>query len=673
LGDFEALERSRVDEQGHDPADLRPTAAERAAAAVLPACGAVWTAAEILHWAGHHPSGLWMGGATAFAAAVSWGASSRWNVPRQLPAWIAIAGGWFSAAVAAGPLAGLPHPPLTIAAAVIALVARSRANRHEAVTAARDWRAQRADWLGKSHEWGLGRTHLLDYEETRLGERYEIDTRGTGKRASAFAGNRGIEELIAEREGLAPSRVRIHKMPLAGRVTVSVRRASPWARPMLHPIAADAPEIDLPVPCSILGPVPVGQDPETGRPLTVPLFDRDGGKNLAIVSIKGGGKDVILDAVSERVTAATDAIQIRINLSVKGAAEADSWGPACHLTAFGPHQATRAVKVLKVIGKIIEWRAKTYKRGVYAPNPGDPGIVVIVNESDSAMKFGAVRAQLDDLATKAREYGVAIARAGQRGTADYSSAKARSQDDVFIVGKVNRDGEIYHAAGSMGFELPNMAEYGEGHPGVWAIALLGGGSQRGRGWVFAENPAAHGEAVARIAEDRAFSQPELPAACREYLGDEYEILLSTDVFAQWARERHAVASPPPDRAPQPAEPAAGASPAPSPVVVVDDTDISGTAALPKPPEVSEEAMARSVAERWRQFGEQTKMSENHRNVLIEMVQGDGTTAPAVAARLGVTPFVARGYLQKLADEGLIRLEGKGRGSRWRATRTGDSQ
>jgi hypothetical protein len=690
-----------VNEQGHDPADLRLTAAERAARAVLPASGAVWLAAEILHWAGHHPSGLWMGGATAFAAALSFGASARWGVPRQLPAWIVIAGGWFSAAVAAGPLSGMPHPPLTIAAAGIALYARWKANGHDAVTCAREWRAQRAGWLGKSREWGFGGTHLLDFEETRLGERYTIDTRGTGKRASAFAGNRAHEEYIAEQEGLPADRVRLSRTRPAGRLTVSIRRVDPWGAPALHPALAGDPDGILAGPRSIRQPVVIGEDPETGDPLGVPLWDEErGAKNVNVVGMKGAGKTILLNNLSEGITRAPDAIMVRVNPSIKGGAEVRRWGVACHLTALGPKQGSRAVQVLRAVNAIIEYRAQQDSdTDIFVPSPRDPLIVVIIDESDAVASIAAARAELDKIATKGREYGVALVRAGQRGTTDYGSATTRSQDEVICLGGVNRPGEAYHAAGAMGLSIPDMTTYGDGKPGVWLV-IQGGSYRAGRTFLLKQPPD-----IYRIACERAFAQPELPAACRAYLDErlkgQYDLLLAGDVFAQWAREQQGVTAPPAS-APQPAEAAEGAGSASSPVATLTDISnldwepdmddetrsrladldaklggvrdiIAGTAALPKPPEVSREALAAHTAERWRRVGEEAKLSEKDRNVLIEMLKGDGTTAPVVAERLGVTPFIARGYLQKLADEGLVRLDGKGRGSRWRATEPGDSQ
>lgn len=690
-----------MSEQEHAPAELGRSAAERAASAVLPGSGLVWTAAEIMHLAGQ-PGTAPVAVATALAATAAWGAAARWDrVPAQLPAWLGIAGGWTALAAAEGPLSGWPYPPLTIIGAAIAGYAWWKAQHHEAVTGAREWRAQKAAWLGQSREWGLGGTHLLDYRETRLGEQYEFDTRGTRKRASAFG--RGHEEDIAEREGLPAEWVTIAKHRLAGRATLKIRRIDPWGKPPAHPALTGDPDGVLDGPCSIRRPVIIGEDPETGDPLEVPLWDEErGAKNVNIVAMKGGGKTVLLNNLSERVTAAPNAVMVRVNPSLKGGAEAKRWGVACHLTALGTKQGSRAVQVLRAVGAVIEYRAQQDSdTDVFVPSPRDPLIVVIIDESDAVAKIAAARAEVDKIATKGREYGVALVRAGQRGTTDYGSATTRSQDEVVCLGGVNRPGEAYHAAGNMGLTVPDMTSYGDGKPGVWLV-IQGGSYRAGRTFLLKQPPD-----IYRIACERAFAQPELPAGCRAFLDErlkgQYDLLLSTDVFAQWAREQQGVTAPLAD-SPQPAAAEDGTAPAAAPVATLTDQDvissldwepdmdddtrrrlaevdaklggvrkiIAETAALPKPPDVSPEALAASTAERWRQVGEQAQISPGHREILLGLLKS-GTTIRAVAEALGVTTWTARTYLQKLRDEGAARLDGKGRGSLWRAPEPGDAK
>jgi len=693
---------------GQDPGTplLRRAPAERWAARVLPGGGALLAAAEGLHMAGVHAT-VPAGGVSALSAAVAWGMAGRGRAPESLPWWIAVEGAWFAAAEALGPLATWHHVPYLAAVQLaVTLAARRAAHRSDSVTAARDWREQRAGWLGRSHEWGLGGTHLIDFEYTRLGELYTVSTKGTGKLAPAYC-TPAHEGRIAECEDLLPGRVQIWcRGLLAGRIKISVRRVDPWAEPLLHPLACDEHEVELPEERSILDPAIVGQDPETGAPLEVPLYDEVGGKNVSVTGIKGAGKGVLLDNLCEWVTGCYDAVPVRLNVSVKGYAEAESWGPACHLTAFGPEEANRAVAVLEVLGKVIEWRARNFKRGQYAPSAEHPAFVVFLDESDSAFAVPALRALLNMLATKGREYGIVYIHAGQRNTRDYNDPKAKSQDDVRCTGMVANANESRHAGSTAG---PDMATYGEGCPGVWKVEVLGRGVSCGRTWVFHPTPAGHGAEVERIAQERAYSQPELTEDCREYLGKPYAALLADEVFARWAREQDPDAHEPEDdgggdkpgtEAPEATppgpqqEPDAGtetAAPAGRTAVaerdpfdkwlemdVADnpDTDarsaairarltaagqeIGELAARPRPEGVSGEVRDAYVDERWRQV-----IPAGARPRLLEMLEGTGTTSGEVAEEFGINKSRAKTWLVALRREGIAYVDGERRGARTR--------
>lgn len=722
------------------PPQLRKAPAERAVGYVLPASAAVWTAAEIMHWQGVPVDGT--GIAAVLAAAVAWGASGRWGrIPRRVPWWIAAAGGWLTLSAAEGPLAGWPYAPLTWAWILAAGAAWWKARRHPAVLEAQEWRGQRAEWLSwRARRWGLGGSHLLAYTQTRLGEVYEVSTKGTGKRASAIAGNH-TAELIAEDRDLQTSRVRV-TMPRAGRVRISIRELDPWAKPAMHPLFEDEPQGTLAIAdaaklaairdgaaYSITEAPVIGQDPETGRPLEVPLWDSDtGGKNVFIVAQAGGGKTVVLDALSERITAAYDALQFRVNLSVKGAAEEHRWGPACHLTAFGTQQGNRAVRVLAVANGIIEWRAAKYATSQYDPSPEDPFIVVVVDEGDSAMAVSQAHAQLKNIATKGREYGVVLVRAGQRGTTDYGGAKIRSQDGVFLLGKINRAGEAYHAAGTAGFELPDMATYGEGHPGVWAVALLGGGHQLGRSWPMGPTRAAQAAAAARLARERAFTQPDLHPECRTFLGAGYEELLATDVFATWARDSGAeTVTPAADSGTTPAgDGIKGGLDSPLAALAIairdahlkadDETSealltalelaerdalekldleldtmgsldpadrerlagldakndktrrmLAEAATASRPPDVSREALDAHTAARWQQVADAAQITPEQAEIILALLK-TGTSISEVAKALDVTQWTARTYLERALKDGVAWLDKGPGGKGGRASR-----
>jgi len=669
------------------PPVLRRKPAERAARAVLPACAGAWTAAEIMHATGIPWLDIGLG--TAAIAGVAYGKGARGGA-----AWLATAGAWTAVAAKLGPLAdpGLYYP-VTGAWAVLSFCGWRWARSHPLVVAAREKRQASMDWLGKRDRWGLSRTHLLDWEPTRLGEKYTVDVRGSGRRASQIV-HSDVTERIAEHEMLPLTRVQLRRHRLAGRVEISIRHADPWAKPILHPVLAEAPEIELPVPCSAKAPVEVGQDPETGRRLTLPLWDERGGKNISVVSIKGGGKTVLLNNASERATAARDALMIRINLSIKGLAEARRWGPACHLTAFGTAQRTRGLRVLRVVNKIIEWRSQqVYDTDVFVPSPEDPLIVVIMDEADSATQIQAIRQEIEEIARRGREYGVTLIRASQRGTAESAGGgNVRANDDVFCIGMVNRAMEAMHAAGDLGLSMPDMATYGEGHAGVWVIAELGGDQHIGRTFQL-KDPAD----IARIVAERAHVQPDLKPELKAFLGDSYENLLGTDEYARWARDQQepapAVAHPRPDAPAQPPADTAAAPVGTATALDVYDRDmedhldslaaddplrrrwleqgrrndetrriLAASAAEPMP-DIPHDQLVAHAAERWRQLGEKTVIPDEAREALLRLLAA-GTTISEVARTLEVSKWTARTYLERLRTEGLALLAGKGRGARW---------
>lgn len=694
-------------------AHLARIPAERAAAAVPWAGGAVWTAAEIMHWAAW-PGMTFEAAAGAVAAfGIAFGISAHKGWGWRLPLVTAAFAAWLAIACARGPLDGFHAPPLTIVLAVLTAAMWKTALSHPSIREALAWRARRAEWLAVRHEWHLPGSHLLEHTQTWLGERFRIDVSESGRLASAIARS-DLPERIATRRKLPRSRVRVSETGTAGEVVIDIRERDPWAKPIAHPLldpepprpgtpetaAAAIESIRSGAPRTVLDPVPVGQDPATGALITVPLWDEDGGKNVTVVGIKGSGKTTLLHCLSEGVTAAADALMVRVNLSFKGHAEAERWGPASHLTALAPHQQSRAVLVLRAVLRVLEWRALKYATSQYVPGGGDPLMVVFVDESDAAMSVPGARRLLDEIATKGREYGASLVKAGTRGTVDYSSGKQRSQDDVFVLGKVNRATEAMHAAGDLGLRLPDMATYGEGKPGVWVVARLGSpGWQAGRAWNLSDPTD-----IAGIARERAHSQPVLPAECREFLGDEYAALLGSDVYARWARESSpATGDEPSLPRPRmtPLDPDGGE--AASPVAVIDDNptvrldwdmdddmkkrfagldekirrlkqDHAETAAMDTGPDVPQEKLREASEERRRAFAEDTVIPPAVRARLLDLLSGDGMSGRKITEILAAEnprnpPKRAwvMGWVNRLQWEGTAYAAGKGPAIRWRLT------
>lgn len=671
------------------PPQLRRKPAERAARAVLPACAGVWTAAEIMHATGVPWVDVGLG--TIAAAGAVYGKGARGGA-----AWLLAAGGWSAVAARLGPLAGPGwYYPVTQAWAVLSFCGWRWARSRPAVVAAREKRQASMDWLGRRDRWGLSRTHLLDWEPTRLGEQFTVDVRGSGRRASQIV-HSDVAERIAEDEVLPPSRVRLRRHRLAGRVEISIRRTDPWAKPIPHPVLTEGHEIDLSGPYSITQLAVVGQDPETGSPLSLLLCSPRGGRNVNVVATLDSGKTTLANCISERVTAAPDALQFRINLSIKGDEERELWGPACHLTAFGPRELGRARKVLAVIAGIVQWRAqqpKTMRNWV--PSRGDPHLVLIIDEIDALTEDPVCRRHLEHLGSKGRQYGYSSVRLGQRGTAEWTGGgNVRAVDGVICLGRVNRAMEAMHAAGDLGLRLPDMSEYGEGQPGVWAIAdNETGGHMAGRSFDLGE-PAD----IQRLVAERAHKQPDLKPELKAFLGDSYENLLSTDVYAKWARDQR-------EQAPA----AGGQSPAPTPEVPsgtaaapvatvtaldvydrdmedhlngLDESDplrrrwveqgrrnaetrrlLAESAAEPMP-DIPHEQLVAHAAERWRQIGEKTVIPDEHRERMLALLAVGKISAGKIAEALGVTPHTARCYVERLRIDGLAQPDGKGRAAGW---------
>lgn len=712
-----------MDDAEHAPPRLRRAPVERAARALLPSCAGVWTAAEIMHAVSVAPLDVGLGAAASAALA---GVTGH----RATATGLLVAGGWSALAARFGPLAGPGlYCPLTGAWAVLTFCGWRWARGHPSVVAARDKRNAQADWLDRRDRWGLRGSHLLDFKETRLGCWFLVDVRHTGKRASqiAAAGREYAERIADDPDLMLPaSRVLVRRHRIGPRIEISIRTADPWAKPIPHPLFAAEPlldehgkEIDLSRPYSIAQAAAVGQDPETGKLLTLLLCVPTGGRNVNVVATLDSGKTTLASCISERVTKAPDALLFRINLSLKGDEERDLWGPACHLTAFGPHEVARARKLLAILARIIEYRAghRPPGRRNWIPSPEDPHLVLITDEIDALTEDQVCKRYLEHLNSKGRQYGYTSVRLGQRGTAEWTGGgNVRAVDGVFCLGRVNRDMEVMHAAGEIGLQLPNMAEYGEGKRGVWAIADLDErGHAAGRGFDLGEP-----DDISRIVAERADYQPDLQPELKAFLGKTYEELLGTDVYARWARGRAVTAHPRPDAEPQPFpggldpqnplhalavlvrdgavqadDETAGALAKALDIHEAEEASVAAwdkelNAAVPDDlrrrwleqgerlaetrrvlnettgmdvPDIPHDDLVAHAAAQWQALGEVTEIPEGARATLLNLLTA-GTTIGEVATALEVSKWTARTYLERLRTEGRVRMEGEKRTARW---------
>ncbi|MFI6510166.1 hypothetical protein ACIBCT_21385 [Streptosporangium sp. NPDC050855] len=586
--------------------------------------------------------------------------------PIRSAAATAAAGSWVTAAVEWGITAG-PHGLMGWLGAAAYGLAYWAYRKDPEVLDALAWENARDEWYRKAPGYGLSGSHLLSWEETRLGEQYFLDTRGTGKRASALA-TRDLEERIAEQENLRPSRVKVRVGEIAGRLSVSIRYKNPWADPLPHPLLDPAPEIPLPNIADAREPSIIGMDPETARPLRVPLWDEDGAKRVLVVAITRGGKTVVVSNLMERATAADNVFSIGINVSK--AKEMRRWAPALGLSACGPNERVKALRILELVHLIIDWRAaQDGDDATLTPRQGQPLIPVFVDEVDELLAQSdnlgmAIRREFGYLMSKGGSEGIAAVVAGQRGTVGHlGNGNIKRMFDQAVLLKASGEGEIRHVLGDIGLTMPNMMTYGEGNPGVALATDLAGHWSAGRSWFLKELPD-----IDRLVKDREPSP--LEPGLVEFLGDKLTALTG----ASFSYTLQRPVSPPPSAEtsmPVPVEHAPSDRAAEQRAAA--RATLNALPTITANPSLSAGEMRAAAIERRRQAAEQTQMSPEVRRTLLRLLaQPDGTTVRQAEAALetelgqerGVSKSGAWRCLDALRFEGIAELRGKGRGARW---------
>ena len=668
----------------------------------LPAIPAMWTAAEIMHLVA--VPGMYPGAATVAAAGLAYGAGERRaRDPEharmrgaEVAAVTAVTGAWLTAGTIAGPLAGPDH-----ALSLIYLAGTGAGywwlRRHEALRAARARRDEKAAWLAKKAAWhalaprlGLQGSHLLSEQDTLLGETRLIDTRGTGKRASQLASD-DLAERIGEIEMIPAARIDVSTDRIPGRLRISIRRTDPWAHPIAHPatVAGSPYAVHVPYPATIREPVTIGIDPETGKPLRAALWDAKGGKVVMIAGKKDAGKTVLMNDLSERITACLDAVLLQVNLSK--VLEDDCWSPLAAASAL--NHAGKARRILQFAADVIVARSRSGRRTpVHQPTPAEPLYVLKIDEVDAVSELPDCKALLTRIASKCRSEGVALIFAGQRATAQWvGGANMRANVDIAIWGKFGRAGESRHVAGGE-VALPDMGAYGEGASGVFGVTELGGSGSYDKGRTF----------CLREIDD-------LERIVRERLADRPAHVLEpalAGLTAGWAKITGA--APARDGEDDYETPYAGAAPgreddedeeddygedldgedgaAPSaPAYGYDASGLTAKVAaartaatvgppIPPIPPGMEAHAAAQLAERQRQFGEQytdIALPEADQAALRTMIgRPGGISTRAAASSLPWSHTHVHRQLMRWRLEGTAEVRGKGSARRWYAAAPG---
>jgi hypothetical protein len=457
----------------------------------LPLVLTAWPAAWLLH-AIHVPGHL----VTYAAAVAAVLAALIWRRRRQDPehprladieaaAVTAAAGGWLAAAVTWRPL-GWPLHLLSWIYLAGALGGYIWLRRHPAVRAARkrrdddaEWTVRKARWHRIAHQAGLGEFHLQSVTPTRLGEDLLLTSAPGAELVSrVLSREKAIAETLAHLLGLKYGRIELNGTEYPGQLIISIREQAPTVDgPVTHPaLDPDSPYGDwFGERRSIRNPVPIGVIPETGEPMELVLFDREGGKAIGIYSMTGGGKTNILDVIREAVTAMDDAVLV--NLNGAGSGDERAWEPLSLLTAAGlqadnPELQGKIAGALQWTRNLIGERSETAVHtgdSVFQPTPEDPAVVILADEIDELGKIEGVSKLLEFLASKQRKAAVILILAGQRATATWTGGSGvRINLSTVVTGLLARDSESRHAVGAEN-EIPDIAEYSAGEAGFFQI------------------------------------------------------------------------------------------------------------------------------------------------------------------------------------------------------------
>lgn len=632
------------------------------------------------------------------------------------------AGSWIAAASQFGVLWGNVWGPfnfMTTSFLIMYLIGYRKYRTNGRMTRRVEDREDQIWWMQVREAWKLPNSLLIAREQTRLGEKYVINIMGTGRLASHIA-TRALEEHIAAIHKLDRKRVKAAEGKSADRIVVSIRFTDPWAKPITHPLLDSAPEITLPFPSDVRKNAVIGQDPETGAPLSVEVVDAEEGANrIMIVGTSGGGKTVLVNNLLERLTACPNALVCCIDLAkakeMRRFRKAGALGPS----ALGETERKKALRILEFASAAVRYRSRQSvftDEAVHVPRENAPAIILVIDEVDELFAIkdrvaAKCARELDFLMSKGRSEMVSTILIGQRGTAKWmGGANIRANFNLHIMLKVDRQNEMRLAAGESGLEMPDMSKYGEGHAGVALVAKKGHPWHVGRTFKLREL-----RDLDRIAEGRTPGEIEQGLAAE--LGDKWTKLVNGSYDAA-AAAAPAMAGSGGGHAPLPAEDAEalsnwfgdGEDEEDEEAMGVDaaggagldddlaELDRSIEEALPNdlrdrmekmmnrtqqnldqahrnmadriefPPPTPEEKekLAASAEARWRQYADQTEISPGHMKTIMELVERpEGASSGELADATKIARTSMWRVLNKLKVDGLAHPEPpRGRNARW---------
>ncbi len=236
---------------------------------------------------------VWFAGLAPPAALAAWVGTFKAHRSHRYSATLAATAGAVPAWLATSAATGITSWPVFLGYSTAALLAWSGYTWSDVLQARRAFKAQQVQWDQLASTVGLENSRLMKIEDTRLGQRFRIDIRGTGKTARQIA-HSDLAEKIAGMQALPAERVRVSTdASHAGVIYVLIQTVDPWATRPVHPELGPASQApaggNALVPASATrtmagrsildGPTVIGEDPDSGAPLALTIFDKAGGRH----------------------------------------------------------------------------------------------------------------------------------------------------------------------------------------------------------------------------------------------------------------------------------------------------------------------------------------------------------------------------------------------------------
>jgi hypothetical protein len=424
---------------------------------------------EIGHQFATGPDAMWIAGLAPPAAVAAWVGTYKAHGSRKYSATIAATAAGVPAWLAASAHTGITNVPTLVAYAATAVGAWSGYTWSDVLKQRRAWAAEQVKWDTLAAAAGMEGSRLINATDTRLGQRFKVDVRGTGKTASQLRKG-DLRERLAAQIGIGADQVRINDdIKHAGIIYITLQLVDPWREAVTHPaLTGEVPAVTR--RRSIMdGPFVIGTDPETGNDLEVNVYDDAGGHHILMVAPTGSGKTVLYCNLIEQASDRTDVLPWVIELG-KGHLPG-MVGPALDATA-GMDEYDRALMILQWAVTVIKERSRTHI-GNHIPTPTAPIIFVIVDEMNTLVGTNSPIAHkakplVDEILQRGRSAGVVVGTAGQRGVVQHTGNKeSHANADTRIVLRVKRATEMSNVLPEWETEsMPNMATYGRGVRGV---------------------------------------------------------------------------------------------------------------------------------------------------------------------------------------------------------------